>query len=131
MLNTVVRQIAFYEFERKIHIARREGELTSENINKLWMSVQAESLGPSIELKAGYEVFWAYIGYSQYMLIWYANLPIETSWFFPRQLGPWYWVSLIIIYGHFVLPFLLLVSRWPKRFRSSMALIAAWMMLLP
>ncbi|HFB2048068.1 MAG TPA: Oligoendopeptidase F, plasmid [Hyphomicrobiaceae bacterium MAG_BT-2024] len=63
MLNTVVRQVAFYEFERKIHIARREGELTSEGISKFWMSVQAESLGSSIELNPGYEVFWAYIGH--------------------------------------------------------------------
>ena len=63
MLNTVVRQIAFYEFERKIHLARRKGELTSDEINELWMSVQAESLGPAIEFKPGYEVFWAYIGH--------------------------------------------------------------------
>lgn len=63
MLNTVVRQIAFYEFERKIHLARREGELTSDKINELWMSVQAESLGPAIEFRPGYEVFWAYIGH--------------------------------------------------------------------
>ncbi len=63
MLNTVVRQIAFYEFERKVHLARREGELTSDQLNALWMSVQAESLGPAIEFKPGYEVFWAYIGH--------------------------------------------------------------------
>ena len=63
MLNTVVRQIAFYEFERKVHLARREGELTSDRLNELWMSVQAESLGPAIEFKPGYEVFWAYIGH--------------------------------------------------------------------
>ncbi|MAB84192.1 MAG: quinol:cytochrome C oxidoreductase [Phycisphaerae bacterium] len=75
-------------------------------------------------------VFWAYIGYSQYMLIWYANIPIETSWFFPRQIGPWYWVSLILIFGHFVLPFLLLVSRWPKRFKGSIAIIAGWMIII-
>jgi len=61
MLNTVVRQIAFYRFERKVHEARREGELTSDQIGELWMSVQAESLGPAIEFKPGYEVFWAYI----------------------------------------------------------------------
>lgn len=72
-------------------------------------------------------VFWAYIGYSQYMLIWYANLPIETSWFFPRQLGQWYWVSVILINGHFVLPFILLISRWPKRWGGVITLIAAWM----
>ena len=63
MLNTVVRQIAFYEFERKVHLARREGELTSDNINELWMSVQAESLGSGVEFKPGYEVFWTYIGH--------------------------------------------------------------------
>ncbi|TXM99255.1 M3 family oligoendopeptidase [Methylobacterium sp. WL122] len=61
MINTVVRQIAFYSFERKVHLARAEGELTAEQINGLWMSVQAESLGPAITLDAGYEPFWAYI----------------------------------------------------------------------
>ena len=61
MINTVVRQIAFYSFERKLHEARREGELTAERIGELWMSVQAESLGPSIALHEGYETFWAYI----------------------------------------------------------------------
>jgi oligoendopeptidase F len=61
MINTVVRQIAFYHFERKVHLARQEGELTSEAINTLWLSVQEESLGQAIDLKEGYEVFWAYI----------------------------------------------------------------------
>ncbi|MBL8587460.1 MAG: M3 family oligoendopeptidase [Methylobacteriaceae bacterium] len=61
MLNTVVRQIAFYSFERKLHLARREGELTAEQISELWMSVQGESLGPAIRLGPGYETFWAYI----------------------------------------------------------------------
>ena len=61
MLNTVVRQIAFYTFERKVHTARREGELTSDQINELWMSIQAESLGPAIDFRPGYEVFWTYI----------------------------------------------------------------------
>ncbi|MEO1793219.1 MAG: M3 family oligoendopeptidase [Pseudomonadota bacterium] len=61
MLNTVVRQIAFYKFERKVHEARREGELTSDQIGELWMSVQGESLGPAIAFKDGYETFWSYI----------------------------------------------------------------------
>ena len=61
MLNTVVRQIAFYNFERKVHQARRQGELTSDQLNQFWMEVQSESLGPAIELKPGYEVFWTYI----------------------------------------------------------------------
>ena len=61
MINTVVRQIAFYDFECKLHAARREGELTPEGIDELWMSVQGESLGPVFEFMAGYETFWAYI----------------------------------------------------------------------
>jgi oligoendopeptidase F len=61
MLNTVVRQIAFYTFERKLHEARRQGELTPDQLGAIWLEVQAESLGPAIELKPGYEVFWAYI----------------------------------------------------------------------
>jgi oligoendopeptidase F len=61
MINTVVRQIAFYTFERAVHIERRNGELTAERIGELWLDVQRESLGPAIELKPGYETFWAYI----------------------------------------------------------------------
>jgi oligoendopeptidase F len=61
MINTVVRQIAFYSFERKVHGERRGGELTSDKLCELWMSVQSESLGPAIELKPGYETFWVYI----------------------------------------------------------------------
>jgi len=63
MLNTVVRQIAFYKFERRIHTARKEGELTAEGICEHWMAVQGESLGPAIRLGPGYETFWAYIGH--------------------------------------------------------------------
>ena len=61
MINTVVRQIAFYEFERRVHTQRREGELTAERIGELWLEVQRESLGDSIALKPGYETFWTYI----------------------------------------------------------------------
>ncbi|UOA27919.1 M3 family oligoendopeptidase [Pseudosulfitobacter sp. DSM 107133] len=61
MINTVVRQIAFYDFECKLHAARRGGELTPEDIGELWMSVQGESLGPAFDFMDGYEHFWAYI----------------------------------------------------------------------
>ncbi|MET0313492.1 MAG: M3 family oligoendopeptidase [Hansschlegelia sp.] len=61
MLNTVVRQIAFYTFERRVHEERRKGELTSDKINEIWLGVQTESLGPAIKLNEGYEVFWTYI----------------------------------------------------------------------
>ena len=61
MINTVVRQIAIYDFECKLHDDRREGELTPDAINALWMSVQGESLGPAFTFMDGYETFWAYI----------------------------------------------------------------------
>ena len=61
MINTVVRQIAFYDFECKLHAARAEGELTPDQINEIWMSVQGESLGPIFEFMDGYETFWSYI----------------------------------------------------------------------
>ena len=61
MINTVVRQIAFYQFERRLHMERRNGELTSDKIGQLWLDVQSESLGPAIRLREGYETFWSYI----------------------------------------------------------------------
>lgn len=61
MINTVVRQIAFYDFECRLHEARRAGELTPDDINAIWMSVQAESLGPVFNFMPGYETFWTYI----------------------------------------------------------------------
>jgi len=61
MINTVVRQIAFYDFECKLHAARAEGELTPDDINALWMSIQAESLGDAFDFMDGYQCFWAYI----------------------------------------------------------------------
>ncbi|PPD43943.1 MAG: oligoendopeptidase F [Methylocystis sp.] len=61
MINTVVRQMAFYAFERKVHTERRNGELTADQLCEIWMSVQGDSLGPSIRLGPGYETFWAYI----------------------------------------------------------------------
>nr|WP_314257673.1 M3 family oligoendopeptidase [uncultured Devosia sp.] len=61
MLNTVVRQIAFYTFERRVHTARRQGELRTEEINAIWLEVQEESLGDAIIANEGYDIFWAYI----------------------------------------------------------------------
>ena len=61
MLNTVVRQIAFVEFERRLHDERRQGELTPERIGEVWMSVQSESLGPAIFFEDEYRHYWTYI----------------------------------------------------------------------
>jgi len=61
MINTVVRQIAFHEFERQVHERRKAGELSTEEMGDIWMQVQAESLGPAFELGEGYRSFWSYI----------------------------------------------------------------------
>ena len=63
MLNTVVRQIAFYEFERRIHAERRTGELTADRIGEIWMEVAGESLGPAVNLADGYETYWTYVSH--------------------------------------------------------------------
>ncbi len=61
MINTVVRQIAFYSFERRVHSERREGELTAERLGEIWMEIQAESLGPAVRLDDAYACYWSYI----------------------------------------------------------------------
>jgi oligoendopeptidase F len=61
MLNTVVRQIAFYQFESRVHAERREGELLPERLGEIWMEVQTESLGPAFEFTPDYAVYWSYI----------------------------------------------------------------------
>lgn len=74
-------------------------------------------------------VFWAYIAFSQYMLIWYANIPEETPFFLARQVGGWLPLSVVLLIGHFCIPFLFLISRWTKRFRITLTIGAAWMLL--
>lgn len=75
-------------------------------------------------------VFWAYIAFSQYMLIYYANIPEETTWYLVRQMGGWGAVSLLLLVGHFVLAFLLLISKHPKRMPAVLVSIAVAMLLL-
>jgi hypothetical protein len=75
-------------------------------------------------------VFWAYIAYSQYMLIWYGNLPEETMWYLPRQMGGWLAVSLLLLIGHFAGPFLFMLSKHPKRRPAVLVMAAGWMLLM-
>lgn len=74
-------------------------------------------------------VFWAYIAFSQYMLIWYANIPEETTFYMARQMGGWAPLTVALLIGHFCIPFLFLISRWAKRARLTLAIGAAWMLL--
>jgi len=73
-------------------------------------------------------VFWAYIAFSQYMLIWYANIPEETTWYLARQIGQWGPMSVALLIGHFCIPFVFLISRWMKRFRATLTIGAVWML---
>ena len=61
MLNTVIRQIAFYEFEKEVHTKRNNGELSVDEINSIWLKTQKESFGESIKISGDYKYFWAYI----------------------------------------------------------------------
>ncbi len=77
----------------------------------------------------GFVVFWAYIGFSQFMLIWYANIPEETFWFEMRWDDPgWRWASIFLAAGHFVVPFFFLISQPVKRNRVTLTIGALWML---
>lgn len=73
-------------------------------------------------------VFWAYIAFSQYMLIWYSNQPETTGWFIARQMGGWKWLTIGLLFGHFIIPFLLFISKHPKRIEGSLLFMACWML---
>lgn len=75
-------------------------------------------------------VFWAYIAYSQYFLIWIADVPDEARWYVVRSLGAWGWVSLLLVVGHFGVPFLLLLSRRLKRNARALAAVGALLLVM-
>ncbi len=74
--------------------------------------------------------FWGYIAFSQYMLIWYANIPEETIWYQMRIEGPWMYVTLALLFLHFAFPFTCLLSRHTKRRRSTLAFFCAWLLVM-
>jgi hypothetical protein len=75
-------------------------------------------------------VFWAYIGFSQFFLIWYGNIPEETSWYLERMHGSWKPYTVGLACGHFALPFLFLMSRNVKRRTPLLVAGATWMLLM-
>jgi hypothetical protein len=75
-------------------------------------------------------VFWAYMAFSQYMLIWAGNLPEELQWIVVRSRGVWRPVGILILIGHFVVPFFLLLSRDLKRSAPALGGVAAWMLVI-
>jgi hypothetical protein len=78
----------------------------------------------------GFTVFWAYIAFSQYMLIWYGNLPEETVWYRHRLEHGWQVHSAVLLFGHFVIPFWILLGRAAKRSVPIMFTMAVWFMLM-
>ena len=77
-----------------------------------------------------FTVFWAYIGFSQYMLIWYANIPEETEWFIRRNTESWNALNLFLVIGRFFVPFALLLLRAPKKSPRKLCLIAGWIIFM-
>jgi len=82
------------------------------------------------KLMFAFTFFWAYIAFSQYLLIWYANLPEETTWYLRRQTDGWQNVGLSLLFCHFVAPFAGLVSRYAKRNRAMLAFWAVWLLVM-
>jgi hypothetical protein len=82
------------------------------------------------KLMFGFTIFWAYVSFSQYYLIWYANIPEETAWFYLRTHHGWENIGRLIIFGHFMVPFWLILSRHMKRNRTVLGLVAGWMLLM-
>ncbi len=82
------------------------------------------------KLAFAFIVFWAYMAFSQYMLIWYANIPEETIWYQHRWIGSWKTISLVIIFGHFVIPFVILITRIAKRSPRLMLLGGFWLLIM-
>jgi len=82
------------------------------------------------KLLLGFIVFWGYMAFSQYMLIWYANIPEESVWYLARQTGPWTWITLGLLFGHLLIPFLLLLPREVKRRKILLGALALWMLVV-
>jgi hypothetical protein len=105
-----------------VFVLQREGKLTED--------VTVEHYHDLGKQLFGWNVFWAYIAFSQYMLIWYANIPEEVEWFLTRTAGGWAAISWVLVIGHFIIPFLLLLPRRVKRIPMLLAGMAAYMLVM-
>ena len=98
---------------------------------RLTKSVTPEHLQDIGKMVFAFTVFWAYIGFSQYMLYWYGNVPEETSWYLRRQAIPaWGIWGFFLVFGHFVAPFLFMLSKHVKRKRTTLAIGASWVLIV-
>ena len=92
--------------------------------------ITAEHFHDLGKLLFAFLVFWSYLAFSQYMLIWYANIPEETVWFRPRWGGGWQYATVLLALGHFVFPFFYMMSRHVKRSRKALTFGACWMLFI-
>ncbi len=99
-----------------------------QRAGRLHQSITVEHYHDLGKLLFAFVVFWAYIAFSQYMLIWYANIPEETGWLLRRQTHGWGSIGLMLILGNFVAPFVALLSRTPKRRPHLLVVAAAWLL---
>lgn len=90
--------------------------------------VTVEHFHDLAKLLFGFTFFWGYIAFSQFILIWYANIPEETFWFLKRMENGWEWVSLALLFGHLLIPFLGLMSRASRRTHKILLFWAVWML---
>ena len=97
---------------------------------KLEGAVTEEHFHDMGKLMFAFTIFWAYIAFSQYFLIWYANIPEETAYYIGRERGGWYGLGVLLIFGHFVAPFLILLFRGIKRRPNLLILIALWSLVI-
>lgn len=95
---------------------------------RLAKSVTVEHYHDVGKMMFAFTVFWAYVGFSQFMLIWYANVPEETAWYKERFFGGWGTLSWVLLFGHFVIPFFGLLSRHVKRHRKALIFWAVWVL---
>ncbi len=105
-----------------VFVVQRSGRLTHAITNEHYHDIG--------KFMFAFIVFWAYIAFSQYLLIWYANVPEETIWYARRQTGGWTAMSILLLVGHFVVPFFLLISRTPKRRPALLTLLALWVLFI-
>ena len=82
------------------------------------------------KLMLAFTIFWAYIGFSQYMLIWYSNIPEETIYFLRRNTASWWYLSQFLVIGHFFVPFLFLLFHRGKKTPSFLCGMAIWILIM-
>lgn len=113
--------MAFFAFLALVSIAGQRSGLLDRVVN-------AEHQHDIGKLLFGFVIFWAYMAFSQYMLIWYANLPEETGFFAERLTGSWRTASIVLSMGHFVVPFFFLLPRTIKRNGTALAAVSVWLL---